>query len=489
MMSAEIQNSYSTLPTAAKSFNDPLDDTALSSTVFLGDAGTQPDQYYRKKLSPFRNRCRNLFFPLIKAETPILAWIQGKFRHPLLDSYFVSTANLGSHTFYVLFLPLSFWLGYPFFGWNLFFELAMGVYITNFFKDYFCLPRPRSPPLKRLTMSKDAALEYGFPSTHTANAVSVFLLVSDTLRKNYYTDDPMFSRPVYILLNAVNIAYILSLVAGRIYCGMHGFWDLLGGSTIGTVIFLAGPICTKYIFRVVESPSYWILLVIPIILCMIGSQPRPADCCPCFDDSIAFLGVLTGVVLSQWSFLNVVFNRKTLDTSINFENNLSWLDRFYMHTRNRYYLEPGVLKHENPNVICCLIRVVIGITMVLIWKVFMKKLSMSVLTFVWRKLGIEKENSKILKANAKEETNMEKVNNVVEVHQTSQSVFKHRVNSNSGATSQKQGIEPDTDDLLLIKIPFRSWYDAETISKLIVYSGIAWIVLGPCRYLFAALDI
>ncbi|KAA8565498.1 hypothetical protein EYC84_009357 [Monilinia fructicola] len=45
----------------------------------------------------------------------------------------------------------------------------------------FSLPRPLSPPLHRITMSGSAALEYGFPSTHSANAVSVAVYALFTL--------------------------------------------------------------------------------------------------------------------------------------------------------------------------------------------------------------------------------------------------------------------------------------------------------------------
>lgn len=49
-------------------------------------------------------------------ETPYLAWMQDKLRTPALDSYFAITANLGTHTFFMVGLPILFWCGYPSFG-------------------------------------------------------------------------------------------------------------------------------------------------------------------------------------------------------------------------------------------------------------------------------------------------------------------------------------------------------------------------------------
>lgn len=51
--------------------------------------------------------------PLIRWETPYLAWLQAKLRTPALDSYFAITANLGTHTFFMVCLPMLFWCGSP----------------------------------------------------------------------------------------------------------------------------------------------------------------------------------------------------------------------------------------------------------------------------------------------------------------------------------------------------------------------------------------
>lgn len=45
-------------------------------------------------------------------ETPYLALLQEKLRTPALDSYFAFTANLGTHTFFMIMLPILFWCGY-----------------------------------------------------------------------------------------------------------------------------------------------------------------------------------------------------------------------------------------------------------------------------------------------------------------------------------------------------------------------------------------
>jgi len=50
--------------------------------------------------------------PLIRWETPYLAYLQSMTRTRFLDSYFAITANLGTHTFFMIGLPMLFWCGF-----------------------------------------------------------------------------------------------------------------------------------------------------------------------------------------------------------------------------------------------------------------------------------------------------------------------------------------------------------------------------------------
>lgn len=59
---------------------------------------------------------RERLLPLVRMETPYLAWLQDNMRTPALDSYFAITANLGTHTFFMVVLPILFWCGYTSLG-------------------------------------------------------------------------------------------------------------------------------------------------------------------------------------------------------------------------------------------------------------------------------------------------------------------------------------------------------------------------------------
>jgi hypothetical protein len=70
----------------------------------------------RRALPKWRYELRQRTLPLVRWETPYLAWLQANLRTPALDSYFAITANLGTHTFFMIGLPILFWCGYESFG-------------------------------------------------------------------------------------------------------------------------------------------------------------------------------------------------------------------------------------------------------------------------------------------------------------------------------------------------------------------------------------
>jgi dihydrosphingosine 1-phosphate phosphatase len=177
--------------------------------------------------------------------------------------------------------------------------LAEGVFFTGWIKDFCSLPRPLSPPLHRITMSGSAALEYGFPSTHSANAVSVAVYGILML----HSPDNSLPAGTKLFLEGLSYFYALSIIIGRLYCGMHGFVDVFLGSTIGAIIslveFYYGPALDAFMHG-----SSWVAPAIAalIIIVLVRIHPEPADDCPCFDDSVAFAGVVIGLEIATWTY-------------------------------------------------------------------------------------------------------------------------------------------------------------------------------------------
>jgi hypothetical protein len=177
--------------------------------------------------------------------------------------------------------------------------LAAGVYWSGFVKDMLCLPRPLSPPLYRITMSGSAALEYGFPSTHSTNAVSVAVYAIQSLR----SAPEQYHPYVYVGLQMLFYFYAVSIVFGRLYCGMHGFFDVVIGSLLGAGIAVLQLVFGETVDVWVTSGSYMNpLLPTVVILFLVRIHPEPADDCPCYDDSVSFTGVVIGCQIGAFHY-------------------------------------------------------------------------------------------------------------------------------------------------------------------------------------------
>lgn len=127
-------------------------------------------------------------------------------RHPFLDALFHFTSFFGTHSSFLLFLPPLCWFGLPHIAFQFVFVLSLGVFLSSAIKDCLCVPRPFSPPVSRLTLVSSHAREYGFPSTHSTNAVGLALL--------------LFSYTGPLGKVAVSV-YATTIVLGRMYTGMH----------------------------------------------------------------------------------------------------------------------------------------------------------------------------------------------------------------------------------------------------------------------------
>lgn len=234
--------------------------------------------------------------------------------------------------------------------------LASGVFLSGFIKDLLCLPRPLSPPLQRITMSGSAALEYGFPSTHSTNAVSVAVYGLAILNSS----DSTLSPRVNLGLQALTYAYVVSVVLGRLYCGMHGFFDVFIGCLLGALI---GALQFAYESSFEESlasadGSNVVLLIIAVLV-LVRIHPEPADDCPCFDDSVAFAGVLLGTEVAYWHCV---------------KHGIIWAD-------------PSV-GYETTGGAKIALRILLGVVIIFVWREVMKPSLLLILPPIFR--GLEK---------------------------------------------------------------------------------------------------
>lgn len=275
--------------------------------------GTAPDEFYARSLPPWRAVARKFVMQRLQGESAWIAKMQQKVRSPFLDSYFMYTSSLGTHTFFMMGLPCLFFFGYPEIGSGLIFVLATGVYVSSFLKDLICAPRPYTPPVSRLTMGSHH-LEYGFPSTHSTNSVSIALYVYSLVHTQYFTAATI-STLTYSCFCIFLAIYVCSIVFGRLYTGMHSVVDCVGGVTLGAGVWAAYALwwgsVEGWLVGTTSSNILpdWTSPIIVSLLCglIVHRHPQPADDCPCFEDAIAFVSVLGGGLISHWACEKVGF--------------------------------------------------------------------------------------------------------------------------------------------------------------------------------------
>ncbi|KAF7804179.1 lipid phosphate phosphatase delta [Senna tora] len=226
--------------------------------------------------------------------TPIILRIQS-YRLGLLDALFSGLSCVVSVPFYTGFLPLLFWSGHGKLARQMTLLMAFCDYIGNCIKDVTSAPRPASPPVRRVTATKDEeenSLEYGLPSSHTLNTVclSGYLL--------HYVLTHTENQGAFINFLGVALACLLvGLIGfGRIYLGMHSVIDVYGGLLIGLGVlafWLAVAECIdSFVVSGQNVTSFWAALSFLLLF----AYPTPELPTPSFEYHTAFNGVALGIV-------------------------------------------------------------------------------------------------------------------------------------------------------------------------------------------------
>ncbi|KAF8318649.1 hypothetical protein DL93DRAFT_2095035 [Clavulina sp. PMI_390] len=298
--------------------NDEHDATELH--VHGRGPGTAPDHVYQANMAWWRYRIRKFLVSNLATESRWIAAMQKRVRTPWLDTYFVYTSSLGTHTFFLIILPMLFYFGAPETGRAFVQLLAAGVYLSSLIKDSICCPRPFAPPVTRLTMG-DHHLEYGFPSTHSTNSISMALYLFTLLVQHWRSAAALavtegvpagfsiLTPGVFEGATFLLGVYAFSIVYGRIYCAMHSFTDCVVGVSLGTAIW-AGQYFLGSMFDHWMTTPGWTVPVLTISLgaLLVGQHADPVDDCPCFEDAIAFISVVMGTTLGNWHQSNFVFS-------------------------------------------------------------------------------------------------------------------------------------------------------------------------------------
>lgn len=93
--------------------------------------------------------------------------------------------------------------------------------------------------------------------------------------------------------------------------------------------------------------------IIPLALGLVFIHPEPVDDCPCFEDAIAFVAVAAGIAIGRW--YNVSMSQVVVATTgkVTFEENELALMATW--------------------VACVIVKLVSGISIILLWRIVAKR--------------------------------------------------------------------------------------------------------------------
>lgn len=208
-----------------------------------------------------------------------------------LTKYFEFLSLFGEPPFYTFFIPFFFWIGLTKEAALFCVMMSLTIYAIDNVKDLFACPRPPCPPLRRAG-KESHALEYGFPSCHVGLGMMCAFHICRCCA---------LLLPEYSTLIWVGGAWFVVLTAvSRVYLGLHWIGDIMGGVVVfGAVFALQEAFIARLILRALNSETApWYIFIISHVLTRFCATPW--DPCPCYEDTVRFLGAGAGAIFGCW---------------------------------------------------------------------------------------------------------------------------------------------------------------------------------------------
>eukprot|EP00055_Hartaetosiga_balthica_P007317 m.24959 g.24959 ORF g.24959 m.24959 type:complete len:477 (+) comp5714_c0_seq1:46-1476(+) len=209
----------------------------------------------------------------------------------------------GSEGFYIFFLPALFWCGSASLGRRCIMYWSLSMYMGQYMKEHFQLPRPFVVSKKvRILGYTHWLAEYGFPSTHVMASVGLGSVYLHYLSK--YTVPEELPIPMnFIIAYVVFMAVITSF--GRLYLGVHSVPDLIGGLVFHMLLFgLYVNVESDLDHFITTNPSStWGSALFCVTLML--AFPRLKKFSATFGDTAIVVGCGNGVAMAQYAFSDV----------------------------------------------------------------------------------------------------------------------------------------------------------------------------------------
>jgi glycerophosphoryl diester phosphodiesterase len=173
-----------------------------------------------------------------------MSWVV-PLRSPILTPIFQGFTLLGYTQFFLVFLPVGYWL------WDkkMFTRLAILIGIVGisntFLKDLFQDPRP---PLQ-FALDDRVGESFGFPSGHAQVATAMWLWLAHEIKRPWAW--------------AAAIIIAVGVGASRLYLGVHDIEDVLGGTLLGlaSIVIYRGLLSDQFKFWHDLNPEIQVLAI------------------------------------------------------------------------------------------------------------------------------------------------------------------------------------------------------------------------------------
>lgn len=186
------------------------------------------------------------------SDPSLIIWIQ-QFSSPLLDTIFKGITFLGNEEYYILSIPLLFWLYDKKSALRFGAFFLFSAYINSFIKHIFKVPRP---PLELHKIEQGG---YSFPSGHAQGNTSFWGYLAVQIKKKW----------AYIIA-----AVLFCLVAfSRVYLGVHFPSDIIAGIIIGLLWIALYELAMSKI-KLKLNRWQWFLASLGLCVIMLIIHPR-----------------------------------------------------------------------------------------------------------------------------------------------------------------------------------------------------------------------
>jgi sphingosine-1-phosphate phosphotase 2 len=215
-----------------------------------------------------------------------------EYRTPVLDYFFKYFPFLGNEIQYIILMPFAAWILDPgnlsLLTTTLTLKWFLSVFFANVVKDLLCLERCGAVD-KRLTHDVDD--QFGFPSTHSAAAISVAV----PLLTFFFSDD---TESVWL----GSFAYTVLVATSRLYLGVHSVTDILGGILVGLLsVCICDFVLDDAVLKIAnyDDTKLVIVLLCALVAVVIKLYPDARVNNTCFQEVLAVCGLLVGGLIAE----------------------------------------------------------------------------------------------------------------------------------------------------------------------------------------------